>query len=226
VLKNFINLLFPQRCLHCKKDIEQEFLCEQCFNTIKFTNDYLYPISNQCYLRLIEDMEIKFAMSLCLFHKKTAIQTLMHGLKYGKNSKIGIWLGERYGEKLLNYHFEKKIDFIIPIPLHEERLKVRGYNQSTMFAKGLAKKFKKPVYEDIVVRTKNTITQTTQHRDERFENMKEVFEIVKSEKIEDKNILLVDDIITTGATLISCGKEILKFQPQSLNVLTIAAAID
>lgn len=226
MLKDFINLLFPRQCLHCKKNIDQDFLCDDCLKTIKFTNDYLYPTSSQCYLRLHSGLKIKFGMSMCLFQKKTAIRDLMHGLKYGHQPKIGVWLGKMCGEKLLQYHFDSHIDLIIPIPLHMQRLKSRGYNQSTMFAKGLSEKLNRPVYEDIVIRIKNTPTQTTQHRNERFENVKDSFEVISPQKVEGKNILLVDDIITTGATLISCGNEILKYKPKNLSVITIATAID
>ena len=226
MLKDLINLLFPKQCLHCKQNIDQDFICDECFKTIKFTNDYLYPTSCQCYLRLQKDIKIKFGMSMCLFHKKTAIQTLIHELKYDNKPKIGIWLGKLCGEKLIHYHFDQDFDFVIPIPLHKKRLQMRGYNQSAMFAKGISETVDKPVYEDIIIRTKNTQTQTTQQRDQRFENVKDVFEVIKPEKIKNASILLVDDIITTGATLISCSKEILKFNPKNLSIITIATAID
>jgi len=160
------------------------------------------------------------------FYKETAIQSLMHYLKYGRKPKIGSWLGKIFGEKLLNYHFEKNFDLIIPIPLHKDRLRARGYNQSCMFAKGIGDVLYIPVSDKIVAKTKNTLSQTTKSRNERFDNVKGAFSVVAPQKIKGRKILLVDDTITTGATLISCGKEILKCQPKSLSVITISVAMD
>ena len=103
MLKNFFSLLFPPRCLHCKKNITEGFLCNTCYDEIIFTEDHMYPSSSQTYSRLAEEgLEIKFAMSMCFFHKDTAIQTLMHQLKYGEKKNIGEWLGEMYASKLLH----------------------------------------------------------------------------------------------------------------------------
>lgn len=226
MFRRLIHLLFPQQCLHCQKIVEQKFLCDDCFKTIRFTDDHLYPTSCQCYMRLSGELNIKMGMSMCFFSKDTAIQSLMHCLKYERKPKIGTWMGRMYGEKLLNYHFEKDFDLIIPIPLHEDRLRSRGYNQSGMFAKGVSEVLDITVEEKVIVRTKNTMSQTTKPRAERFENVKGAFAVVVPDKIKDKNILLVDDTITTGATLISCGKEILKCQPKSLSVITICVAVD
>lgn len=226
MLTKLLHFLFPQQCLHCHKIIEQKFLCDECFKTIKFTDDHLYPTSSQCYVRLVGELGIKMGMSMCFFNKETAIQSLMHCLKYGKKPKIGTWIGRMYGEKLLNYHFEKDFDLMIPIPLHKDRLRARGYNQSAMFAKGLSDILNIPVEEKAVIRTRNTVSQTTKPRAERFENVKGAFAVITPNKIKGKNILLIDDTITTGATLMSCGKEILKYQPKSLSVVTICVAVD
>ncbi len=165
-------------------------------------------------------------MSMCFFRQGNPIQTLIHELKYCGKKKIGLWLGELYGSMLSKYAFAQSFDLIIPIPLHAERKKNRGYNQSAVFGQGLGEMLGKEVRDDIVVRIKHTESQTSKHRTERFENVKDVFQVKDPLLVKGRNILLVDDTITTGATLSSCAKTLLKCQAKSISVVTIAIGVD
>nr|WP_255485080.1 phosphoribosyltransferase family protein [Mucilaginibacter sp. X5P1] len=138
--------------------------------------------------------------------------------------KIGNLLGNIAGSQLAKSAVFNTVDVIIPVPLHKSRLKERGYNQSTCFAEGLAQKLNAVVQTDNLVRLKATETQTHKSRFLRFENMQEVFTINNPESLKNKHILLVDDVVTTGATLEACGIELLKIEGLKLSIATIAYA--
>ena len=138
--------------------------------------------------------------------------------------RIGNLLGNIAGSQLSANNNFASVDYIIPVPLHKSRLKQRGYNQSACFADGLAQKLQAIVEDNNLVRLKATETQTHRSRFARFENMQEVFVVNDPEKLKDKHVLLVDDIVTTGSTLEACGIELLKIPGLKLSIATIAYA--
>jgi len=148
----------------------------------------------------------------------------MHQFKYKGVKQIGNLLGRIAGEQLIKNDIFSTVDFIIPVPLHKKRMQQRGYNQSACFAEGLAEKLNASAEIYNLVRSKATETQTHKSRFERFENMLEVFSVEDSDKLINKHILLVDDVITTGSTLEACGACLLKIPGLKLSIATIAYA--
>jgi len=149
---------------------------------------------------------------------------LMHQFKYKGIKQIGNLMGNIAAEQLVKNDVFNTIDLIVPVPLHKKRMTERGYNQSTCFAGGLSEKLNAAVEDDNLVRAVVTETQTHKSRFARFENMKEVFTVINPEKLMNKHILLVDDVITTGSTLEACGAELLKIPGLKLSIATIAYA--
>ena len=148
----------------------------------------------------------------------------MHQFKYKGVKEIGNLLGEIAGAQLMKSELFKNIDLIVPVPLHKKRLRERGYNQSLCFAEGLATKLNATVEDNNLVRTVATKTQTHKSRFARFENMQEVFMVKDPDRLKNKHILLVDDIITTGSTLEACGIQLLKVEGVKLSIAAIAYA--
>jgi len=152
------------------------------------------------------------------------VQNLMHRFKYKGVKEIGNLLGNMAGAQLIKNEVFKTADLIIPVPLHKKRLRQRGYNQSACFAEGLAHQLNALVEENNLVRPTATETQTHKSRFDRFKNMQEVFLVLDPEKLKNKHVLLVDDVITTGSTLEACGAELLKVEGLKLSIATIAYA--
>lgn len=152
------------------------------------------------------------------------MQHLLHQLKYNNCPEIGERLGKVYGRELAATSTGKEFDLIVPVPLHKARLRKRGYNQSAWFAKGLSESLAVPWDETISVRSKATATQTRKNRAERWENVRHVFSVNAGISVKEKRILLVDDVITTGATLEACGQHLLDCGCTSISVACIAEA--
>jgi ComF family protein len=164
------------------------------------------------------------AMSEFYFAKGALIQKLIHEFKYKGNKDICEYLGAMIGESLLETNRFKNIDSLIPLPLFEAKEHKRGFNQATILCNGISKVMNIPVEKNNVVRKRFTETQTKKRRTERWENVTDSFEINNSDQIRGKHILLVDDVITTGATLEACGTEILKVEEVKLSIATLAFA--
>lgn len=152
------------------------------------------------------------------------MQHLLHQLKYNQCPEIGERLGRAYGHELSESSLANELDLIIPVPLHRSRLRQRGYNQSAHFAMGLSEALQVPWDESISIRTQATATQTRKNRLERWENVRQVFSVEKGVPVRGKRVLLVDDVITTGATLEACGSHLLESGCASLSVACIAEA--
>lgn len=165
------------------------------------------------------------AYALYFFNKGGNVQKMMHHFKYDNMQRIGNVLGGVAGKQLAENEVFKTADYIIPVPLHKKRLKERGYNQSACFADGLAEKLNAKVEVDNLVRAVATKTQTHKSRFARFENMQEVFAVANPDRLINKHVLLVDDTVTTGATLEACGIELLKVPGLKLSIATIAYAV-
>lgn len=225
ILKSLAHLFYPNVCTGCGTDIlkEDSILCLQCINELPHTNFSKHtdnPVEKIFWGRL----GITAAMSEFYFAKGTLIQKLIHQLKYRGDKEIGLYLGKIMGSSLANNDRFTKIDALVPLPLNAYKEHKRGYNQAAVLCKGMAEILNTPVITSNVIRKRFTDTQTKKHRAQRWENVEGSFEILNNEEFKGKHILLVDDVITTGATLEACGEEILKINGAALSIATLAFA--
>lgn len=163
------------------------------------------------------------AMSEFYFSKGSMIQNMIHEFKYRGNKKAGHYFGNLMGKSLLNSN-RFNIDVIVPLPLFERKENIRGFNQAEILCNGIAEILNKPVIRKNVIRKVATETQTKKHRLERWKNVEGIFYIADPEQLQGKHILLVDDVITTGATIDACGSEILKIKDVTLSIASFAIA--
>lgn len=210
ILDDFVSLFFPRYCLACSGALAkgEELVCTECIVEMPQTDNHLVP-DNALFSRLSFRISIAHAMALFKFSKSGRVQHLLHQLKYKNHPEIGVMLGRVYGEKLVEANLASAFDVILPVPLHPSRKRKRGYNQSAKFAEGLSEKLGIPFSDTLLVRQRKTETQTRKSKLNRWENMAEVFRIVDPQRVEGKRILLVDDVITTGATIETCGHVLL-----------------
>ncbi len=179
---------------------------------------------NPIKTKLIGRLSLKYAWAFLKFRKTGIVQHLLHQLKYNNQPEVAIKIGRIYGQELVQSGFQNEFDVIVPVPLHGSRQKKRGYNQSSKFAQGLSEALTIPWDESISIRTTTTTTQTKKSKQARWENVKSVFDIRESENIRGQRILLVDDVITTGATMEACGQHLLDHYCKELSIACIAEA--
>lgn len=171
-------------------------------------------------------INVQNTYSFLRFTKKGKVQNILHALKYKNKPELAEYLGKMYGNELKNVNFNEKIDLLIGIPLHKEKLKMRGYNQADHIAKGLSESLGVPYSEDVMVRNTFTMSQTkTKSRFNRFKNIEGVFGINDLEAVKDKRIALVDDVLTTGSTLEVAGEVLIEAGCKELYIITLAAAV-
>lgn len=224
ILRDFVSLLFPKYCLACSNSLVggEETLCTRCIVHLPKTN---YDINdNPIKDRLSGRLPIAYGVAFLKLKKGGAVQKMLHQLKYNHHPEIGVKLGKVFGQELKQNGLPEAIDLIIPVPLHPSRIRKRGYNQSAKFAEGLGYVLNIPWDESISVRKTRTKTQTNKSKMERWENVKDVFAITQSDQVSGKRILLVDDVITTGATLEACGMHLVNSGCSQLSVACIAEA--
>lgn len=222
---DFVSLVYPRYCLACHDALVkgEETICTRCIHELPRTNFHLQR-ENPVFKRLFGRIPVNFAVAFLHFTKGGRVQQLLHALKYSNHPEAGRIIGRVYGEELLRNGYRNHIDIVIPIPLHASKYRVRGYNQSEEFARGLARALDVQCAANAVIRTTRTDTQTRKSKLKRWENVKEVFEVFKHENVVGKKILLVDDVITTGATLEACGHVLVEAGCAQLNVAGIAYA--
>jgi ComF family protein len=224
-LSDFVSLLFPELCAACHESLlnNEHLICIDCLYNLPYTNFHLKP-DNIVAQQFWGKISLENVYSLFYFSKGGKVQNLMHQFKYKGQQMIGPLLGEIAGEQLIKNNSFNSVDLIVPVPLHKKRLRERGYNQSECFANGLAQKLNAPVVINNLVREIATETQTHKSRFARFENMQEVFRVTDQQQFINKHILLVDDTVTTGATLEACGIQLLSIEGVKLSIATIAYA--
>jgi ComF family protein len=221
-LKDFVALLFPELCQACNSSLvgNEDLICTNCLYDLPYTN---FISDDNVITRQLEGrVKASLIYVMLYFSKGGTVQNLMHSLKYKNTPGIGNKLGALAGQQLAQMDLSKGFDMIIPVPLHPAKLRQRGYNQSTHFAQGLASVIHKPVVEHNLIRSRYTETQTNKSKYVRFDNMKDVFAVKQPSQLEGKHILLVDDIVTTGATLEACANQLLKISGVTLSVAAIA----
>ena len=219
-----MDFFLPRFCPACKIKLlpSENFICHPCLNKIPRINE----------ARLKSEFEKKFYngniisgfTSIYLFEKDKELQHLIHSLKYNGKFLTGTFLGELLGKKIRNELLNWNIDLILPVPLHQLKKAERGYNQSFYISKGLSKELKIPLGSGIIKRKKYTQSQTKMNFIERQKNIEEAFKVKSYKKGKGKNILLIDDVITTGATISECGKVLLNSGVKRVYAASVAIA--
>lgn len=225
-IQSFYNLFYPKLCSACATVLQQgeKGLCTACLGAMPFTN-YENSPENFAEKLFWGKVNIEMACSLFFYEKGSVYGNVIHRLKYKGDKEGGRTLAQVLANKLLSSRFNK-IDAILPVPLHKKRQKERGYNQSEVIAEVLSEITGKELIVNGVSRIKNTNTQTQKGRFNRYENLASVFKVNNPEILQNKHILLVDDIVTTGATLETLAAEILKVNETKVSVATLGIAFN
>ncbi|WP_316802115.1 ComF family protein [Pedobacter nototheniae] len=218
-------LLFPHLCNACGHPLvhSENQICIKCLYDLPFT-DYHIHAENRVARQLWGRVPLHAAMAMLYFKKGAKVQNLIHNLKYNNKTEVGVILGNLLGERLKSSPIYRGVDLIIPVPLHPKKLRLRGYNQSTFIATGISQKLEISFSEAVLLRNIETESQTKKNRYTRYENMFEVFTLSNPQDILNKHILIVDDVITTGATLEACASILLKNGAAKVSIAALAFA--
>jgi ComF family protein len=225
MIADFLSLLFPDNCLSCSESLNkgEKMLCSRCRYELPktdFHKDELNDLNKKFWGRV----DIKYALAYLKFHKGGMVQKILYQLKYQGKKDAAKMLGQWYGEDLANYGFHEKLDIILPVPLHKAKLRKRGYNQSDLLAEGLSESLNVDWSPNVLVRVEEKTSQTNKSRIERWENVKTIYKLNEPEAVYGKKVLIVDDVMTTGATFEACAMEILEKGAKEVSVATLAYA--
>jgi competence protein ComFC len=226
MIKNLIELIFPNICAGCNKVIPstQYSICFSCLNSLSpdpFYNNYDSKVEQIFWGRI----PFKKAIAYYNLQKESNLRNMLHALKYKQNKEVGIMLGKIIAHTLLKENIYTNIDYFVPIPIHNKKLKLRGYNQAFVLAQAIAEVYNKSAIDNILLKEKFTQSQTTKTREERVKNVQDTFSVNNMELFENKNICIVDDVLTTGATVEAAANVLMEVKNISLNLVTVAHAI-
>ena len=225
MLKSLVNLFYPAVCNGCSTILldNENAVCTQCRHNMPFTGHHLTK-NNEVFKRFYGRLPVEYASSMVYFHKQGIVQQLVHNLKYKGKQEIGSLMGSWYAHDLKSIPELQSVTDVVPVPLHPKKLRERGFNQVTAFGRALADGLGVHYNEDILLRTTYTKTQTKKNITARAEITGSTFDVDSSNSSTGRHFLLVDDVITTGATLEACGRALLKIPDAKVSVVTIAYA--
>ena len=223
---DFYRLFYPKLCGGCDVPLlkGEHHLCLHCRIALPFTNFENIkdnPVERVFYGRV----DIENATTLFYFTKGEKVQHILHNIKYNNNKELALYIGRVFGERLINTKYYNNITTIIPTPLHPQKEHLRGYNQSALFAEGMNEILQKKLSLQNLQRTLNTESQTNKNRTERWENVENAFNVVHPQELQQQHILLIDDVLTTGATLEACAQTLKKAANCKVSIATIAYAL-
>ncbi len=228
MLNDLLSLFFPKVCFTCGTPLSktEEHICLHCLSDLPKTDYHCatVPEENSINRKFYGKVQLRYVLAYLKFFKKGKVQRLLYQFKYGNRPQIGNQLGYYYGMELKAHGYGEHFDLILPVPLHASRLRSRGYNQSDRFAEGLSLALGLPWSSKTLSRRYKSETQTRKSRVQRWQNVAHIFQVLQVEALKDKRILLVDDIITTGATVEACAQVLLEAGVKELSVAAIAEA--
>ncbi len=203
-LNALIDLLYPRLCVVCGKCLTrgEHFLCTCCLYDFPFS-DVRFSSARELLAGFEENCRPGRVYSLFYYNKFSDYKNLVHAVKYRSRKELGVFLGRMLGERLPG---EVRVDGIVPVPLHPAREKKRGFNQSYQIALGVAEILQVEIWDKAVVRTRNNVTQTGLEPEERKKNVEDIFALTDAAKVAGKHVLVIDDVVTTGATVHACMK--------------------
>ncbi len=224
-LTDFFHLFYPSVCASCGEKLlnQEKIICTRCLADIPRTNFHTYadnPVNQLFWGRV----RVENATALFRFQKGSRFQDLLHLLKYKGRKDIGEELGRQLGFELKKSDLYKNIRYVIPVPLHPKREKKRGYNQAEYIARGIAESMEIKIESGNLVRNTATETQTKKSRIERWQNVESIFTLKNPGSLVNSEVLLVDDVVTTGATLEACAQAILKTDGIKVSIAALATA--
>lgn len=225
MFQSIINLFFPKSCSGCDAILlaNEKVICSICRHNIPLTNHHLLT-ENEAFKKFYGRIPIEYASAFLYFHKKGIVQKLIHNLKYKGHEEVGTLLGEWYTEDLKEIISSLEADEIIPVPLHPKKYKERGYNQVSTFGKSLAEKLELDYNETILFRKVYSKTQSKKNLLGRTEGIETIFNVHFTEKDHNKHFVIIDDVITTGATLEACSRALLKIPGAKISIICMAMA--
>ncbi|MFV8359042.1 ComF family protein [Flavobacterium sp. LS1P3] len=225
MFESIINLFFPKVCSGCNSFLlsNENAICTVCRHEIPLTHHHLNP-ENDAFKKFYGRIPVVHTSALFYFHKKGIVQELIHNLKYKGHEEVGAILGEWYAEDLKTIGLLESVDEIIPVPLHRRKLKERGYNQVTAFGKALSSSLNIDYNDSLLVRNVYSKTQSKKNLSGRTEGIESIFDVAFTEKDHHKHFLLIDDVITTGATLEACSRALLKIPNAKISIVCMAMA--
>lgn len=225
LLQNLFNFFYPRLCVSCQNTLfeKETHFCLHCLQNMPLTNYHTFEENPLNYI-FMGRVPVQFVGSLLFYRKGNMVQSILQEIKYKNNKELGSYLGHLYGEQLAKTELLKDVDLIIPIPLHPKKEKLRGYNQSEMIAQGLSSGLNKEYSVEFLIRKDFTETQTKKSRINRWENVKDVFEVQNEEGIRNKHLLVCDDVLTTGATMEAALSKLMAVEGVRVSVVTLAVA--
>lgn len=222
-IADFLHLFYPHHCEGCGTDIlhDEQFICTRCLLRLPETG-FFHTRNNPVEKIFHGRIRLHSAAAAYYFTKQSLLQHILVQLKYKGNREAGLFLGRQIGYSLRQTEAFADVDALVPLPLHRKKEFTRGYNQAAVISEGIARVWQKPVWNTVVERSSFTETQTRQGRISRWQNMEQVFTVADAKQISDKHLLLVDDVVTTGATLEACGHAVLAVPGTRMSIATAA----
>lgn len=222
IAREFSNLFFPNCCVVCGAKLlaTEQSVCLNCLYRLPRTNNFKER-DNAAEILMAGRFPFERIASFCVYSKSGIMAPLIHNLKYNGKKEIGVLLGKLYGKDMLGSEFLQTIDYIVPVPLHPKKLKQRGYNQAEMIAKGLSETTGISLSTGNLIRVIHNPTQTKRTKTQRWENVKDIFDVKNPSFFNQKHILLVDDVMTTGSTIEACGIALQKCNDIKISVITL-----
>lgn len=224
-LNDFSHLFYPVCCAGCDRPLYlgEKLLCTSCRYHLPLTDFHLDPFNEGVQL-LGGQFPLDFVLCYLRFEERSRVQNMVHNFKYMGAKELGYELGKAYGALLCAVeHSCMNSDILLPIPLQNKKLKKRGYNQAEVFASGIAEATKIPLRTDLLIKNPKVQTQVGKGRSERFENLEKAYEYIgAADDLKNQSVILVDDVLTSGATITACAQVVLEAGAKSIGVITLA----